>query len=386
MKTRFYSALTPFYFIFALLTTHSLLANVLPVDITFLIADFKYNERQGVQICEVQPGSVSVFEGYDYLNNEHNLVQQLFFNHISFFELPVWYFFDDVCNESRNYFLQHGWIGVRNFHQLLADRNFITAARNPVFNPNNILEYHGILYGRGSRMASFKNFSEYFPGIILLDAAIFPYSQDKYLMNQLLSQQPVSNKLKPLWNLYPCHYSSELVRTVLDDIPSSRLVIKPRHASRGVGVIIVDRNELDNTLQLILEPQAHPIDPDLFDDPAYSYWLESKRHDFIVEEFVESDPVNVEWFDNQPYDGTVRAVILLTYNEGNMEFRLLEAHWKLPKKSILDEGSLTEKHKSYGKAPHFYTIESDILQNMETQLKEGILAAYQSMLGINPLH
>ncbi len=354
----------------------------LPADITYVIADFKYNERQGVQICEVQPGSVSVFEGYDFLNNDHNLVLQMFYDLIARYQLPVWYFNEDICGESKYYFKNKGWSSINNFNHLLCDINFIKTANNPVENPGNLCDYHAIVYGRPVSITSPVNLQLIFTGVIFLDAAIFPYHQDKYLMNSLLSSREISNRIKPQWNQYSCKYSPELVQTILNDFSSPILVIKPRRAAQGMGVIILDRNDLDNTLKYIFRSEDSQINSELFNDPCYTFWSEWKNEYFLVEEFVESDPVYVEWFDSKPYDGTVRAVILLTYDQQKIDFKLLEAHWKLPKKSIADTGSLTERHKSYGKPPHFFSIEPETLQKMEAQLQEGLMEAYRAMLGI----
>ncbi len=354
----------------------------LPADITFIIADFKYNERQGVQICEVQPGSSSLFRGYDFLHNGHDLVSQMFYDHIFNYQLPVWYFIHDVREDAKNYFKLRGWSCVENLHHLLSDIDFIITASHPVINRCNLRDYHGIVYGRPANVISSVNLPAIFPGVIFLDAALFPYFNDKYRMNSLLSRREISDRLKPQWNLYNCEYSPELVQTILNDFSSPILVIKPRSAALGMGVIILDRNDLDKTLKYIFQQEGSGINSEPFNDPCYTFWREEKNKNFILEEFVESDPVYVDWFDNKPYDATARAIILLTYDQKNIDFKLLDAFWKLPIKSIADNGSLTERHKSHVELPHFFKIEPKTLKKMEAQLREGLLDAYRAMLGI----
>ncbi len=354
----------------------------LPADITFVIADFKYNERQGVQICEIQPGSASVFEAYDFLNNGRGLVPKMFYDLISRYQLPVWYFNREVYEKARHYFKIKGWSSIDNLHHLLADINFIIAANSPVINPGNLRDYHGIVYGRPASIISSVNLPAISPGVIFLDAALFPYFNDKYRMNSLLSSREISDRLKPQWNQYSCLYSPKLVQTILNDFSSPFLVIKPTNSSLGKGVIILDRNDLDKTLEYIFQPEDSRMDSELFNDPCYTYWRESGKENFIVEEFVESDPVYVDWFDNKPYDATARAIILLTYDQKNIDFKLLDAFWKLPIKSIADNGTLTEKHKSYGQPPYYFSIDPETSQKMEARLGEGLTEAYRAMLGI----
>ena len=37
-----------------------------PVDVCYMVADLKYNARQGVKICEIQQSALSMFNGDTY--------------------------------------------------------------------------------------------------------------------------------------------------------------------------------------------------------------------------------------------------------------------------------------------------------------------------------
>ena len=180
--------------------------------------------------------------------------------------------------------------------------------------------------------------------------------------------------------LCECKYSKDLVDSILNTIKSDMLVIKPRNGSKGNGVIILHRDELEPCLNYLFANSSNT--QNINKDWKYisRYW--KKQSTFLIEEFVASDPVRVEWFDNKLYDGTVRAVILMTYHQNHINIDLLEAHWKLPKKSIEDVGTLSEIHKSYGNEPHFYTIDPNTQKKMEAQLSKGLSRVYQKMLGL----
>jgi hypothetical protein len=358
----------------------------LPADLTFVIADFKYNDTQGVQICEIQPGSLSVFGGYDFLNEGYGLVPEMFLDCIGAYSVPIWYIPGDVCDKKLLQLLEDmGAKKVNNLQKFFKSEEFQNIAMLPPEHPENIDEYGGILYVRNHRLKSMVDFSEKYPGIIFMDAAFVPYDRDKYLINSLLSSHPLTFSLKPLWNLYNCEYSKEFVERILNTFKSEMLVIKPRNGTKGKGVIVLHRDDLDKTLKYLFGGGSEGIDPNDFSDSSYRYWKKGKKGNgtFLLEEFIMSDPVYPEWFNGKPYDGTVRAVVMLSYHQKQIHVKLLEAHWKLPKKSIEDIGTLTELHKSYGKAPHFYAIEPEKYKKMESQLCQGLTIMYQKMLGIN---
>lgn len=59
----------------------------------------------------------------------------------------------------------------------------------------------------------------------------------------------------------------------------------------------------------------------------------------------------------------------------------VELHWKLPKKSLSEEGSFSEKHKSCGKIPYFALVEPEKEEAIKHQLKETMPLLYAKMLG-----
>ena len=58
------------------------------VDVSFLVADLKYNKNDGVKICEIQHGMSSTFYGDRFSHGEPGIVSTKFINYIS--QYQVW--------------------------------------------------------------------------------------------------------------------------------------------------------------------------------------------------------------------------------------------------------------------------------------------------------
>jgi hypothetical protein len=349
-----------------------------PVDISFVIIDLKYNELDGVKICEMQPGSMSIFSGYDFLNGADGLVADLFCDAIAKYQCPVWFIKNDICDKKfQREFLERGWKAAKDLNEVISDVDFLNAASIPIDNPFSLYDYHGILYARGHHY-SVEEFRNRYPGIILLDAALFPNLKDKYVMDKLLQSTPKLKKIRPVSKVYPKQYSNELAQTILQDINSDILVIKPINSTKGQGVIILPKEDLDSTLHYVIgQPNKRNLmlDP----DPSYCYWAHDHNHIFLVEQFIESDPVSVPQFKNKLYDGTMRAVILLLHHHRKTDLVFLECHWKLPKISISGPGTFAEKHKSYGKVPHFLEVDPQVLEKVQQQITEAFNDLYPAL-------
>ncbi len=351
----------------------------IPVDITLLIVDLKYNEKQGVKICEIQPGSLSVFNGIDYIHDGYGLVPKMFCKFIKHFQTLGWFVFHDISdNKFKDILLEKGWSTEESLETMLQNPFFVSLARTPVKDPHNLADYHGVLWARQWKTMSMEDFRNNFPGIILIDGAVFPYKGDKFKMSHLLTTDERLIKLKPMWNAYPKVFSQELVQQIVQDIPSNILVIKPMKSTRGNGVIIIQKDDLEPTLKYILTEDKVTLDNN--PDPSYNHWGHDHCNGFIVEEFIESDPVRAPHLDNNLYDPTMRVVFALIYHQKKMNVVFFEGNWKLPKISLSEPGTLTEKHRSYGHDSNFLSVEPHLLHKIEDQLREPLTVLYQQML------
>jgi hypothetical protein len=353
----------------------------LPADITFLIADLKYNEQDGVKICEIQNGIFSVFSGWDFLNGGDGLVPTMFQEFISQYHDNFWYALTNISDpKTREKIQLTPWTNVNSFGKLLQNPQFLAAAKKPPRNKYSISDYNGIAWVGPFFVSSVSEYRKNYPGVLLLDAAIIPYSGDKYLMTKLFAADEHLVKLKPKWGLYEKKYTKNLAKKICDDLDSDIVVIKPRKSALGNGVIIASHDELDSILSYILTTSSETLEGD--PDTSFSYWGKDRCDSFLVEQFIPSDPVLVPQFEDQPYDGTMRVVFFLYYDNQQMKIEFLEGHWKLPKLPVDSGGTLTEIHKSYGKTPHFTYVDDAVLDEVKRQLSEGLPYLYKQMLGI----
>jgi len=349
-----------------------------PADISFVIFDLKYNHEDGVKICEIQPGGVSVFSGYDFLMEGDGLVPDMLCDAILKYQSDLWYMDSAVCDRKcKRKFDAMGWENIFSLEDLSSDKEFMRLAELPVNDPHNLYDYHGILYVRPKDIARLEDLRSKYPGMIILDAALYSNIKDKLSMDALLKSSPKLSELRPKSKIYPKEFSNELVADIMEDIKGDYYVIKPAHASKGYGVIITEKENLESTLKLILQKENRgnlARNP----DQTYSYWAYDKRKQFLVEQFIQSVHVEAPQFDSKMYDGTMRVVALVIYHQKKVEVDILEGHWKLPKKSVSEEGSFTEKHKSFGNVPHFAAVEPYILESVKRELEEGFDELYMN--------
>lgn len=350
-----------------------------PADITFLIADLKYSNKQGVKICEIQPASLSTFKGYDYVNSDYGLVPKQFCRFIKKFQKTGWYVFKDVSeNKFKDILYEKRWYPEESLESLMDNPEFTALSKLPVKDPSNLRHYHGVLYARSWRSIPIEEFRAQHPGIVLIDAAVSPYKGDKLLMNQLLMSDERLKKIRPMWNCYLKHYDKELVGQIKRDIPTDIFVIKPLRSTRGKGVLIVSKEELGPTLEYILTENKEILKKN--PDASFSHWARDTCDGFIIEEFAESDPVVMKELNNQAYDATMRVVFALIYHKKKIGIAFFGGYWKLPQKSLFELGTLTEKHRSYGHENNFSSVKPEIMQQVEEELKESMMILYHLML------
>lgn len=351
-----------------------------PVDISFLVVDLKYNKNQGVKICEIQNANLSQLTGPVYTNGDLETISRDFFQNISKYSDKVWIVERDISDSDLKKELgELGCIKVRNKEDVYKNPLFISSSSKPVYDPNKLNHYHGILYAKYRTIKTLKKIQKKYPSIIFLDAACVPYQKDKHKMSLLFSKNKKLEGYKPIWKIYRNKYKKDLVKSITNDIQSEVVVIKPCHSTLGRGVIIVHKSDLEKTLKYIFKKsELLRRDP----DKSYSYWYGNKDTHFIVEEFIPSDPTPAAHLGGKLYDGTMRLAFTLVYQEQTVEVTFLQRFWKFPIKSLSEEGSLNEKHKSCGMLPYYADVSPDVLQEVETQLQEALTLLYRQMIGI----
>jgi len=379
-------SLRPFFFVLALCVFSSHYgANCLEAKtfhnsaVSFFVIDLKYNESQGVQICEIQPGIISKFKGYDFVTNKTGAAAENFCNILSTLHNELWFVKKWVVDSTFiNTFNERDWKQAKNLKKLEKDHRFLVTMSQPVYDPSSIYDYQGILYTRADKVKHLKTFQKKFPGVLIVDSATRKYGKDKYTMNKLLTNDEHLSKLKPKWNLYPKKDSKKLAKKIQQELGSDTYVIKPRRGTLGHGVIIVSQDDLGKTLTKIIKKKETSSKSSK--DPDFSYWSLDENSSFIVEEFVPSDPIFVPHLDNKIYDPTMRVGVVLIYSEEQINLYFVACYWKLPDHSLSEDGTLSELHKSSGKSPYFCEVAEGVREKVEQQLSEAMPRLFHQML------
>jgi hypothetical protein len=156
-------------------------------------------------------------------------------------------------------------------------------------------------------------------------------------------------------------------------------VIKPLHDSLGNGVIILSKEELNDVMDYLFKrkPQGIPNT-----DPAYEFWLTSPANNFLVEEFIDAEPISVPQLEGKLYAPTLRLVFLMIYNRNKIEIVCLGGYYKFPQKSLSEEGSLNERYKTCCEPPYYLKCDPEIMEMAEQQIKEVLDILYSKLLGL----
>jgi hypothetical protein len=352
-----------------------------PADLSFLVIDLKFNYDKGVQICEIQQGILSGFEGYDFLHGEKGLVARTFTDTLSSYGKPVWFYEKDIVDINMHKRFNQIYKPFKNISELQSDGTFVSAASGSVSDPHQIEAYHGIYVGYIDNITdSLARFRERYPGLIPMDHPFAEFYRDKLNMNRLFSEDDDLKRFKPACSYFKKGYTPTLAQEIIQNIGTNIVVIKPITTFKGKGVIIVKAEDLDSTLKYIFsDSKKLRQDSDL----SYSWWFKDKSENFLVEEFVPSDTVYVPHLKNKPYDGTMRVVALVAYDQLETSIQFIETHWKLPPKSLNEKGSLNQKHKSFADIPHYAFVSPEINTVVEQQLSEALLKLYKKLLTKN---
>jgi len=314
------------------------------IDISGLIVDLKYNGNS-VKILELGNIMSSALTGHEALYGR-DITFRRFWNYVRSFGLHVWCVnlgFPRDCAMYNSYkkFSTFGAYPVCGMSDLLTDSLFRKLHQKNLYSSyENIESFNGMIVF--NKLYPVKKLKKKDPmqkvGYLFLNYVAHSYGFDKQRMSLLFDNNWLK-QFRPTCKVYKKEYSDKLVEEIKNDFESDILVIKPINASRGWGVIVVKKSDLAQTLKTIF----CDIEGLESMDDSYSYWAKYKRDEFLVESFERSKHVVV---DGKKYDGTMRVVFSLASNNGQIELQFLGSYWKLPKKSIDDFGSLTEKHKS----------------------------------------
>lgn len=366
------------FLFFSLIVNHAA-ATQSTVDVCFMVADLKYNTRQGVKICEVQQGSLSLFNGNSYRSKEEKSIYSELLRTLTFYNKNGWVVANSIADKNVVTTLANSssWWVKSDIMSLVSDQNFMHQAQKEASDPYNLASYQGFLYINWTNLSAIYDFEKRFPGMIVIDKSSFPFWIDKYEMTKIFAQDETLATFKPRWGIYKKNYHKELAAHITADLKGEIFVIKPRGEFLGKGVIIVERQNLDEVLSYIINKEgslAHST------DPAYTAWKHDPFDDFIVEEFVTSDLISIPHLGNKIYQPTMRVAFLLIYQNGCHDVHFLGHYWKTPPCSYNEEGSFMEKNKDICKPPYYCAVDTKTQQFVEKELRIALPILHHYMV------
>lgn len=335
-------------------------------DISFVVIDLKYNKRQGIKICEIQPGSFSRFSGSDLLEGI-NAVPNRYCDLLDQYQLKS-YFTHPLYQKMKEVFIQRGWKSIHSIHELIGKEK-------PNRDLDDLFDYDACLFSLDLQ-SILKGNSIKFPQVLFLDRAILPYCQNKYIMSCTLDKIEEMKKLRPIWKVYYKGVSEALVNQIKVDIPGDIVVIKPLQSTMGRGVIIVEKKDLKATLEYIFCSSKETLLNEL--ERSYSHYAIDTSNCFLVEEFISSDPI---YFEELPYDCTMRVVAVLSYHKKIADIAFLSEYWYSPHKPMTQDYTLIQSHKAKG--TFVSKVEPELLSEVRSELSFALLKMYQYMLDLH---
>jgi hypothetical protein len=365
-----------------------------PTEISFLIADLKFNKSK-LKILEMGESTKSYFKGHEQLYGQGQIWKALW-KRLEELNLPVWYVgkklrcqWEQLQINAPNFTRINGEFAT-SIEQLENLTSFKEANRKTKnSNPKLIKDYAGIIIFRHCKEDHFvrNDFKNRHPNLLILNASSGLHVNNKFYTNLLFADPEVHNH-RPRCRAYPKKYSFDLASKIISDLRCNTVVIKPLNSANGWGVIIVAKKDLDDILKLILTERAKIK---TFKDKTYSHWAYDNNKLFLVEEYVPSKTIFV---DGKPYDGTMRVAFALTHEIDdcddeieNVKLDFLGSYWKLPSKPITESGTLTELHKSnvkHGNGPASAKVSPKDLNCVKKILSKLLPKIYITMLKTKP--
>jgi hypothetical protein len=355
-----------------------------PADVCYMVADLKYNARDGVKICEIQQASLSLFNGDTYreLPEEQSIHKELL-RTLSLYNKHGWVISNGIADKKMIASLASSpnWHNPKDLMALFSDKEFRDTAKVPPFDIYDLSTYKGFIYINWTKLSVIYDFNTRLAGVVPIDKSSFPFWIDKYRMTQLFAEDEVLTKLKPKWGNYKKVYTKKLASTIAGELGSETFVIKPRGNFMGKGVIIAGRQDLDEVLRYIITKKGRLAKSN---DAAYRAWKNDRFDSFIVEEFVASDPIKLPHLGNKSYQPTMRVAFLLTYNNHHHDVHFLGEYWKTPHLSLDEEGDFMDKNKDICEPPYYQAVDVKTMQAVKNQLGIALPRLHSKMLQFRP--
>ncbi len=348
-----------------------------------MVADLKYSASKGVQICEIQQATLSLFNGDTFRSPEEASIHKELQRTLSLYNKNGWVVTDSLADKKLVVALATvpTWHTPKDIIALFSDPDFKQRAKQHPTDIHDLATYQGFLYFSWSQLQVIYDFEKRLPGMVVIDKSSFPFWIDKYRMTRLFKDDAVLAALKPKWGNYKKRYTKNLATKIAADLSCDTFVIKPRGNFMGKGVIITPRQDLDEVLRFIITHEGPLAESK---DSAYAAWKKDSFDSFIVEEFVASDPIRLPHLANKLYQPTMRVAFVLVFNKGQHDVHFLGEYWKTPELSIDEEGDFMHKNKDICEPPYYLAVDAKTRRIVQDKLRVALPLLHRKMLEFRP--
>jgi hypothetical protein len=273
------------------------------------------------------------------------------------------------------------WRNPKDLMALFSDKEFRDAAKQPPSDVHDLSAYKGFLYINWTKLSVIHDFDTRLAGVVPIDKSSFPFWIDKYRMTQLFADDEILSGFKPKWGNYKKVYTKKLAAKIINDLACDTFVIKPHGRFMGKGVIITNKQDLDDVVRYIITKKGKLAQSE---DGAYTAWKRDMADSFIVEEFVASDPIKLPHLDNKTYQPTMRVAFLLVYSNHRHDVHFLGEYWKTPELSVDEEGDFMHKNKDICEPPYYLGVDAKTKKIVLDELRTVLPILHRKMLAFSP--
>ncbi len=360
----------------------------LPADISFVVADVKYDNGK-LKFCECGDGIYMSFRTAQVRlnNNVQHVVSPywgIFWNYLAQFNLPIWLIGNAHQAEAMavEELKKVGGCALKNLSQLEEQTSFKKQCCSEFAPSSKISNYKGIIVFRAHKEGEregkkYKEFQRKHPEFLYVNATARKHFKRKDRTYRLFSEANLTQYI-PRFKIYPAIYSDTLAEQIAADLDTNMFVLKPPFNSLSNGVNAVDNQGLDSLLRLILKdknkiaPRSHR---------SLAYWRRTNEKNIVATEYVPSRTIVK---DGKLYDPTMRIVFMMHQDNNTLSITPITGFWKIPVKSLNDkDATLTDKHITIAHAGAYYSgilVDKDDWNSVEQTLKDILPELYLTML------
>jgi len=352
-------------------------SNAFKAEIFFGRVDLKLTEQGEIRVLQFGNGMQSGFMGLKQIYGKN--VEEILKENLVSFRLP--YIVAD----------QAGAVPLNNFNKAAAFIKQHNIVEKTDIDFSKISNYSGIYCGQNFEPKIYSNVLTIGSNV---SAAII--ADDLLLTHQMFVETQLQ-KYRPLTKILPRKYSSNLHKQINKEMPSNVYMIRVPDVPRDEGIWFASKQELDNILKFLLEPndikamelfclylrtnnKPQNLHKDLIN--LFMTWRSSNSRSCVVEAYVPSKPVTTSV--GKSYDPSMRVAFFIIRDGSSLTFKPIGAYWQLPKETIEHADiRLRANFTMIAQEQNYLVVEESDLNIVYKQLSLILPAVFHNMFTFN---